>query len=228
MTRTRIDKAHRQSKVTRQLTFKTYHRLQCVRRSNVLGQLVNCHRRSKSRERRKRWHIWKQVQHGRISNDELLLIYAVEAIRRQGQIFSNPVIENPEATANDRFRLALSARPGCPGKTETRSKVQIAFDVVLILVAQAKIQRQVRSHLPVVLNKSAKIELANLRFGIPCGEGELRGASAHRPYLFRRQSLLLQQQSALIALDTGRSETAGEGPRATKVLRRHVSYGDMT
>jgi len=27
---------------------------------------------------------------------KLLLIYAVEAIRLQGQIFSNPVIENPK------------------------------------------------------------------------------------------------------------------------------------
>src|SRR5207253_6842312 len=99
---------------------------------------------------------------GRIGDDELSLISSVQAARLQRQVFADAIVENSKAAANSRLRGMLRAyRAGRPGKTNAWRKVKITADVVLVLVTQAEAQHQVRAIFPVVLNETAKINLAH-------------------------------------------------------------------
>src|SRR5258707_12302196 len=86
-------------------------------------QTINTERRSKRLRRRKRGgkfaprlrlrecgqqshcrYRWKQIKHGRIGHDKLLLIETVESSRLERKIFIDSIIENSEATANHSLR----------------------------------------------------------------------------------------------------------------------------
>ena len=108
------------------------------------------------------------------------------------------------------------------------------MNVRLILVTQTVTNGQVRSHTPVILRVQARIDLRDCSLRITSGDDELRGASTKGAYLRRRQSLVLENQRAAIALEAAdgnwwraryqiiirvqrRHQPAKEGVRAAKV-----------
>src|SRR5205085_129286 len=86
-------------------------------------------------------------------DDELLLVDAVEAERVERQVFGDAVVEYAEAEAYDGLRRLLRAAVGRPSDVEARRKIKMAADVRLRLVAKAVADREVRAHLPVVLQE---------------------------------------------------------------------------
>ncbi len=89
-----------------------------------------------------------------------------------------------------------------PREPDTRSKIQIAVDVFLVLVPQTKTQSEIRSQLPVVLNVAAKIPLTHLRLRVAGRQEKLRCATAKQPDLIAAQSLLEENHCPAITLDT--------------------------
>src|ERR1041385_484053 len=102
------------------------------------------------------------------------------------------------------------------------------MDVRLVLVSQAKVYGQVLSPSPVVLHKSAKIELADSGLGLSGRDRELSCAAAGRAYLRRgqtaRQALLrdLKNLNAGEVIRIPGAPAAGKCPGAAEVLRRNA------
>src|SRR3954465_11308047 len=72
----------------------------------------------------------------------------------------------------------LRRRPRRPGDAHPRRKIQVAADIVLVLVTQTIAERHVRPVTPVILCEAAKIELADGRQGVAAIDRELSGAAA--------------------------------------------------
>ena len=156
----------------------------------------------------------------------MLLIGAVKPRRIECQILADAIVKDSKAPTNYCGRsLARIDGAGRPCKTDARREIKIAFDVGLIFVSQSEVDGEIRPQLPVILDKSAKIELADCRERITCRDRKLSSATALGANLSRRESVLQTEQSNLVILDTcdhgltGNSATR-ESPCAAEVLRR--------
>src|SRR6185295_7766037 len=90
------------------------------------------------------------------------LVGAVQSIGSQRQVLADAIIENAETAADGGLRRMLRiGRARLPGKAEPWGKIQIAADVVLVLITQPKTQHKVGSHSPIILSKAAKVYLAH-------------------------------------------------------------------
>src|SRR5437764_4577109 len=111
----------------------------------------------------------------RRGDDELLLVDAVEAERVERQVFGDAVVEYAEAEAYDGLRRLLRAAVGGPRDVDARREIKMAADVRLRLVAKAVADREVRAHLPVVLEEAAEVYLAYIGERLAAVDRELRG-----------------------------------------------------
>jgi hypothetical protein len=82
----------------------------------------------------------------------LLLGYAVQAVRIENQVLGEAVVEQAKAAAQHGFRRALSSSANAPGKAEPGRPVGMIVNRVLRFKAQAAAQREVGTHLPVILH----------------------------------------------------------------------------
>src|SRR5262252_4936931 len=103
---------------------------------------------------------------------------------------------------------------GCPGYAETRSKIQVAADVALVLVAQTVANCQIRPKLPVVLGKSAEIKLVNRSQWVAGGDRKLRGAAALQADICAGQSCSQALLGNLKSLNAGKAFGVCQVPRA--------------
>src|SRR6185369_10420232 len=135
-----------------------------------------------------------------ILNCELLLIDAVQAFRSHRQVLTHALVKNAVAAANDCLCLRSAGRPR---KAHTRSKVQVAVDIALVLVTHSQTQREVWPDLPVVLEVTAKVPLADSAFRISGRQSKLARATAEQPNLRGTQSLREENLCATITVDAG-------------------------
>src|SRR6185295_2499439 len=111
----------------------------------------------------------------RVLYGELLLIYSVQSQRGHGQALADALVKDSVAATKNGLRLLAAGRPR---KTEPRRKVESAVDVLLVLVTQARAQREVGTNFPIVLHVAAKVPLAHLRFRITGRQTKLSRAAA--------------------------------------------------
>jgi hypothetical protein len=135
MQRTNVDIAGCECQVVRQLALDADHRLQRVRRLQVVCESIN---RSGNRERNELLGGRNQREEIRVLHGELLLIDTVQSLSRHRQALTDALVEHAIAAADNGLRLLSTRRPGKP---DAWSKVQIAVDVTLVLVTQAETQR---------------------------------------------------------------------------------------
>src|SRR5439155_1784346 len=127
-----------------------------------------------------------------------------------------------EARAN---RRVLRRRTGRPRDADARSKIQIAVDVVLVLVTHAIAEREIRPVTPIILREPAKIELTDGRSRVAGVYRELSSAAALEANLCAAQALRDALLGNLIGLNTCQSfgireiASAGEYPGAAEIIR---------
>src|ERR1019366_7078414 len=73
------------------------------------------------------------------------------------QILGEAVVKQPKTGAQYGFRGALPASAYAPGNTEPRRPVRMIVDCVLRFKAQAAAQREVGTHLPVLLHVQSRV-----------------------------------------------------------------------
>src|SRR6185369_13587079 len=135
-----------------------------------------------------------------ILNCELLLIDAVQAFRSHRQVLTHALVKNAVAAANDCFCLLAAGRPR---KADARSKVEVAVDIALVLVTHSQTEREVWPDLPVVLEITAKVPLADSAFRISGRQAKLARATTEKPNLRAAQALSEENLCATITLDAG-------------------------
>src|SRR6266852_116864 len=92
--------------LVRQQTLNTERRAKRRRRRKRGGEFAPRLRLSECSQQGHRRYRRKEIKHGRIGHDKLLLIETVESSGLQRKIFIDSVIENSEATANHSLGLA--------------------------------------------------------------------------------------------------------------------------
>ena len=124
----------------------------------------------------------------------------------------------------------LRRRSGRPRNPNPRREIQVAADVVLVLISQSVTYCQVRPISPIVLSEPAEIELTDIRFWISGRDLKLRGAPAQQADLrggqSGRQALLgdLKRPDAGQTLRIRKRSGARECPTAAEVVRREIVY----
>src|SRR5579872_397055 len=89
---------------------------------------------------------------GRV-HDKAQQVHSIEVQKIADRTWAGAVVKHSSTSANDR----LAFRCGRPGKAQTRSKViRIIVEIVLKVVTDARINREVRAHSDVVFEKSAE------------------------------------------------------------------------
>src|SRR6266852_142953 len=91
--------------LVRQQTLNTERRAKRRGRRKRGGEFAPRLRLSECSQQRHRRDRRKEIKHGRIGHDKLLLIETVESSRLQRKVFIDSVIENSKATANHSFGL---------------------------------------------------------------------------------------------------------------------------
>src|SRR5690242_12478278 len=151
-----VDVARGDSEIVWQLSLDTHHRLHRVRRLDSVLESIDSSRNGKRQQLVHRGNVREEV---RIEHRELLLVDSVQTQRRHRQVFTDAIVEDAVTTAHDRLRLWTT---GLPGETNARCEVEIAVNVALVFVTQAKTQRQIRTNFPIVLEVAAEVPLADL------------------------------------------------------------------
>src|ERR1019366_5445297 len=101
--------------------------------------------------------VVRRIGIGRIGYNVLLLRHAVQTVGIEDQILGEAFVKQPKTGAQYGFRGALPASAYAPGNTEPRRPVRMIVNRVLRFKAQTTAQREVRTHLPVVLHVQSRI-----------------------------------------------------------------------
>ena len=127
------------------------------------------------------------------------MVDPVEPFSLKSNTLAQSLIEHAYAATNDPLRLTGAIwRPGEP---EARREIQVAAQVILILIAQPPAEGEVRSDSPVVLKEYSEVNSSHADTRITPVYGELSCAPAEFSHLAGRETLTLEQHCSAIAFD---------------------------
>ncbi len=124
----------------------------------------------------------------RIGEQVLLLGDPVVALRGENVAQREAIVKHAETRADHAFRAPGSgSRAGRPSDADTRRPIAMVADIGLRLVAQAQVERDIRTNAPVVADECSRVELMHADVGDTGRDAELRRSAAQRRGLRGRE-----------------------------------------